>query len=404
MKVHSSFNQNISFKHLLKIPFAMFISLKNKNKELISEILNLPTDNFKAYYYQSQRAAFYDFLLYLKSKNPKKEIVVLPSYTCCVLVNAVLKAGLKVEFIDTKEDSLSYDPKRFQQKTNLISEQILAILIPSNFGESFDQEFVNKYKNNYSLILDLANTLTDFNLNDFQAVLLSFGSNKLLDSVYGGSLLVDSKLNFKSKVKHINLAFEIKSIFKVFNFIFFRRFLKSFLTKSIFYIFKNLNLFPRIISNSEKRFLTNQIQYAKSSKLLDPMLNKTLLDFKHSENSNKLKKLHASLSEYSLRDLKAKNSTCFYPILVDNPKELHSKLINQNIFTSIEWTFSQIVPLSARLENIQFKTEAYPNSLKLSKRLLLIPINNSLDYKSISNIIHIIFDHIHENKVTNNNR
>ncbi|MBT6294007.1 hypothetical protein HOJ01_04340, partial [bacterium] len=220
MKVYSSFNQNISYEHLLKIPFSMFISLKNKNKELISEILNLPINNFKAYYYKSQRSAFYDFLLYLKSKNPKKEIVVLPSYTCCVLVNAVLKAGLKVEFIDTKEDSLSYDPKRFQQKTNLISDQILAILIPSNFGESFNQEFVNKYKNNYSLILDLANTLTDFNFNDFQAVLLSFGSNKLLDSVYGGSLLVDSKLNFKSKVKHINLAFEIKSIFKVFNFIF----------------------------------------------------------------------------------------------------------------------------------------------------------------------------------------
>ena len=36
MKVYSSFNQNISYEHLLKIPFSMFISLKNKNKELIS--------------------------------------------------------------------------------------------------------------------------------------------------------------------------------------------------------------------------------------------------------------------------------------------------------------------------------------------------------------------------------
>ena len=33
--------------------------------------------------------------------------------------------------------------------------------------------------------------------------------------------------------------------------------------------------------------------------------------------------------------------------------------------------------------------------------MLLIPINNSLDFESISNIIHIIFDNIHANQISN---
>ena len=404
MKVHSSFNQNISLKHLMKGLFSSFESYKSENKELISDILNIPTNQFSENYYQSQRAAFYDFLLFLKTKEPLKDTVVLPSYTCCVLVNAVLKAGLNIEFVDTKKDSLNYDPQKLQQTINSKNNQILAILIPSNFGESFDQNLVNQYKSSHNLILDLANTFTNFNFEDFKAVLLSFGSNKLLDAIYGGALIIDTNIKFKSMVKKVNLSFELKALFKGFNFILFRMFLNSIFTKALFYIFKNLNLFPRVISRYEKDFEVQNINYFKPSKIFNGLLNQTLRDFKQSDNTSKFNKLHASLEKYSFRDLNVNNSTCFYPVLIKNPDVLHKKLKEQNISTSLEWSFTQIVPTSANLQNISFKPQNYPNSKSLSKNLLLIPINNSLDYKSISNIIHIIFDHIHENKVTNNQR
>tara|TARA_B100000700_G_C15037288_1_gene853421 strand:- start:314 stop:1528 length:1215 start_codon:yes stop_codon:yes gene_type:complete len=404
MKVHSSFNQNISAKHLLKGLFSSFKSYESQNKEMLSEILNIPTSQFSENYYQSQRAGFYDFLLFLKAKEPQKDIVVLPSYTCCVLVNAVLKAGLNIEFVDTKKDSLNYDIQKMQQTMDSKNNQILAVLIPSNFGESFDQDLVNQYKSTHNLILDLANTLTTFNFKDFKAVLLSFGSNKLLDAIYGGALIVDSNIKFKSTIKKVNLSFELKALFKAFNFVLLRKFLNSILTKALFYIFKNLNLFPRVISNYEKDFEVQNINYFKPSKIFNGLLNQTLRDFKHSENSTKLKKLHASLGEYSLKDIVLDNSTCFYPVLIKNPDLLYKKLKKQNFFISLEWTFSQIVPVSANTKIISFKPSSYPNSKNISKNLILIPINNSLDYKSISNIIHIIFDHIHENKVTNHQR
>ena len=78
-------------------------------------------------------------------------------------VNAVLKADLQVEFVDTKVNSLNYDTQKFQKVVDNQKDQILTILIPSNFGESFDINLVSQFKNQFNLILDSANTLTNFN-------------------------------------------------------------------------------------------------------------------------------------------------------------------------------------------------------------------------------------------------
>ena len=404
MPVYSTYNQNISKDHLKKFFLAGFKSLKPKNKELISKILNLSTNDFKIDYYQSQRAAFYDYLLFLKKQNPNKNKVILPSYTCCVLVNAVLKADLQVEFIDTKVNSLNYDTQKFQKVVDNQKDQILAILIPSNFGESFDINLVSQFKNQFNLILDSANTLTNFNLDDFKAVLLSFGSNKLLDCVFAGAIITHFNDEFKPSFTKKNLKFEFQSFFKIFNFLLFRKFLNTLVVKAIFKIFSNLNLFPRIISKNEKEFTYNQINYFRTSKFFDGLLNQTLIDFQNSNTKSKLHKLHSSLSTYTLQDFNPDNPTCFYPILVSNPKALFEKLKKQNIFVSLDWTNAQIVPKSAQAENINFNSQSFPNSLDLSQNLLLIPVNNSLDFKAISNTIHIIFDYIHENQVTNHKR
>jgi len=184
----------------------------------------------------------------------------------------------------------------------------------------------------------------------------------------------------------------------------FRKYLNSYIIKAIFKIFSNFNFFPRIISKNEKEFTYNQIQYFRTSKFFDGFLNQTLLDFQNSNTKSKLHKLHSSLSTYTLQDFNPDNPTCFYPILVSNPKALFEKLKKQNIFVSLDWTNAQIVPKSAQAENINFNSQSFPNSLDLSQNLLLIPVNNSLDFKAISNTIHIIFDYIHENQITNHQR
>lgn len=404
MNVYSSFNQNVKFKHLKNLTFGIFKNLKPENKQLLSKILNIPNDNFNIQYYQSQRAALFDILVDLKNKSQNKNIVILPSYTCCVVVNSVMKAGLKVQFIDTEKKSLNYDFKHFKKFADSNFQNILAALIPANFGESINQDLVDQYKQKFPLLLDLANTFPRFNFQDFYAVLLSFGSNKLIDSVFGGALLLPKNTKFSTSLKTTNIIFELKSIFKSFNFILLRPFLNNILIKGIFLIFKRLNFFPRIISPDEKHFNIQNINYFKATKILDSILNISLKTFLESKNIDKAKLLFASLDKVCLKHFDFQNSTCFFPISIKNPVLTHKKLKENQIQTSLEWTFSQIVPANLDLSLINFNSNMYPNSKDLSNKLLLIPINDSLDFKSISNTIHIIFETNHDNQISNYHR
>lgn len=399
MPVYSSFNQNISFKHFKNF-FKSFKKISSENKEILATILNLNSNQFQINYYQNQRAAFYDYLEFLKSQFPDKDTVMLPAYTCCVVVNAVLKANLKIQFIDTKPNSLNYNPKDLYQALN---SKVLAVLIPANFTESIDQDLVNKIKHEYNLILDLANTFPKFNFKDYKAVLLSFGSNKLIDAIYGGAILTDQNQAFLPQITDSQISYELKALVKGFLFISLRKILNFKLSKLIFFSFQKLHLFPLIITTQEKQFDYSNLIYFKASPILAYLLNQSLKDFKSLNHKQKIQMLEAELAKFSLSDSHSQNLSAFYPIQVPNPNSLQLLMQKNAIYLDTAWSFAQIVPKSADFKKINFQPQNYPNSKVLSNQLILIPINKSLDIPQISNIIHIIFQNIHEDTIANYN-
>jgi len=373
MSIHSGFNQNISFKHLFTNPFISYKTLEFKNKKLIQEIFNLQ-ESFKVNWYLNARSAFYDLLISLKKENPNKNQVIIPAHTCVVLINPILKAGLKPVFVDTQVKSFNYDVKNLESKLN---DKVLAVMIPCNFTESFDQELVDKLKNKYKLILDLANTISSFNFNDFHSVLLSFGSNKVLDSIAGGALISHESIHYSKEIKKL-LGKHFQMYFlKTLIFILTRKILNFKITK-VFFKFLSFVFFPKIVNKDEKNLKFQQVNFHKANTSLLSVINVTLQNYTAIKSHNTQIHTYLKSSISSKFQIKSsKNSiSCFFPIFIKNPQILFNSLKNKNQILSLDWSFSQIAPASSNVNSEIFDSKDFPNSKFNSDHLLIVPINN----------------------------
>ena len=387
MSIHSSFNQNISFKHLFTNPFKSYKTLEFKNKNLLQEIFNLQ-DSFHINWYLNARSAFYDVLISLKKENPNKNEVIIPAHTCVVLINPILKAGLKPVFVDTQLKSFNYEVEKLELKLN---EKVLAVMIPCNFTESFDQELVDKIKNQYNLILDLANTISNFSFTDFHSVLISFGSNKVLDSIAGGALISHDSIKYSKEIKRLLGKHFQMYYLKTLIFILTRKILNFKITKIIFK-FLSFVFFPKIVNKDEKNLKFQKVSYFKANTSLLSVINVTLKKFTDLKPHNS--EIHTYLKSSISPKFQIKNSknatSCFFPIFINNPKKLFKDLKNKNQILSLDWSFSQIAPSSSNISSEIFNSDDFPNSKFNSDHLLLVPINNSVKIKSLEPIISLI--------------
>ena len=397
MKVYSSFNQNLTFKNLFHNPLNFFSNLKLKNKDVVKEIFNINKE-FSINWYLNARSALFDYLIEIKSKEPNKDIVILPVHTCIVLVNAVLKAGLKVKFVDTKKNSFNYNPESFEGNFN---SKVLAVIIPANFGEDFDKSLVDKYKKKTNLILDLANSIQKFNFSDFSAVLLSFGSNKILDASVGGAIITHEKFSYSKKVKRLFKFSSDWYFFKTFNFLLLRKFVSNIFVKIYFQILKSLHLFPNIVSKNEKDLKFQKVKFYKSNQYLLLSINRTLKNYQkiYEFNQQVFSKLKFRLSKDILPEKVNNCMTAFFPVFVNDPQKLYQEALNQKIVLSKDWSDSLIVPSSCHLPDDFLQRDQYPNALQNSRKLILIPINFSVDPEDLETIIKLISKYKNENRI-----
>lgn len=148
----------------------------------------LLTDKIKQYFsfshvylVNSARTALY---LGLKSLNLSPAEVLYPDFTCQVVPEAIIKAGLK---------PIGYKLGKIEEK---ITPRTKALIIQHLFGIPDDMAFIARLCKKHQLILieDLAHSLGGTfrgkKLGSFgNMTVLSFGRDKIISSVFGGALL-----------------------------------------------------------------------------------------------------------------------------------------------------------------------------------------------------------------------
>ena len=139
--------------------------------------------------------------------------VLLQAFTCVAVPNAILWAGAKPVYVDIDE-SLNIDPGLMEKSIN---NKTKAIIVQHTFGIPAQINLIKQIAQKYNLVLieDCAHSLgaefAGVKVGKFgDAAVFSFGRDKVISSVFGGTATIKSKFkmqNSKLKKHHDKLRY-----------------------------------------------------------------------------------------------------------------------------------------------------------------------------------------------------
>jgi dTDP-4-amino-4,6-dideoxygalactose transaminase len=172
----------------------------NKFHNSLASLLNVGEDD--VFLMDSARSSFF---LALKALGLKKgSEVLLPGFTCIVVVNPVLWAGLKPVYVDISKKNFNCAVGDLLAK---VTNKTKVILVQHTFGDLVDvdalRDGLKKMKREDIVIIeDLAHVLSkDFELKGDLAI-ATFGYEKVISTIRGGALIVNSKFSKKNQKKN----------------------------------------------------------------------------------------------------------------------------------------------------------------------------------------------------------
>ncbi len=314
--------------------------------------------------------------------------VILPSFCCYSVLEAVLSAGCYPQFVEV-DDNLNIDPVDVKRKIN---NKTKAILVPHLFGKSAQILKLKKIaqKNNLFLIDDAAQSIGVRNNEKFLGTfgdmgILSFGPFKSLSGIGGGAVLTDNSDTFEKikeffkkrektddRLKPIKIL--LKSKFRKFSFFFFilvrsLKHVKAKKTQS----FDCASVIPQKMSFLEENFLLNQID--RLDKVIEKRSYLGRQFFKRVCSMKIIKPAFNSIESHGFLKFVIK-------IDIDRDKEdykLTESLLKHLLKRGIE-AEPVYVPLHIRTNSPQ----RLLNTEKLYSKLLCLPINSSMKERDLN--------------------
>ncbi len=342
------------------------------------------------------RSGLFSILKALKINN--KEIL-MPAYTCIVVPNAVVLSNNKPVFIDINK-------KNFNMELTKIKENIsknTKVIIPTHmYGYPMDIIAIRKIVGNNILIIEDAclGLLSEINNKKIGTLgdlaFFSFNISKQITTFDGGIVVTNNKEYFEKIKKYRNKKFK-KAPFKkklkilalllasplIYNNALYGL-IQKFRNKSSFFKrktkFENWNLNKINLPSDNFTFLTNlqakvgleQLkkieEILKKRKKIENYYNK----FISKQYTNK-SKIHKKINH------------SHYNLLVKNRSRVIHLFRKQRI--NIGTTFNYYIPNTKKYFNSNSK---FPNSKKISKKIINIPFYTNLNKKDLSKISKII--------------
>ncbi|MBU2542717.1 aminotransferase class I/II-fold pyridoxal phosphate-dependent enzyme [Patescibacteria group bacterium] len=337
--------------------------------------------------------------------------VLVQSYTCMVVSNAITWTGAKPIYIDIKND-FNMDP---DDLANKITDKSKVLIIQHTFGKSADLGKLVKiaHENNLKIIEDCAHsfgaTYQGKKLGTFgDLAMFSFGSDKVVSCVRGGGVVTNNEvmaIRLREFQNHLPLSRHLKVIQHLFHYIAFTKGKSLYnlgVGKWILGLSKKLNIMNRVIYNPEK--YGKQVLFYPS--LLPNSLATILLkQLKTFENVNKHRQEIARLYNNKINTHRASvysdnkkmvkpawsNDSVWlrYTLLVENPAKLHAQAKKQGIILG-NWYNQAIAPKDIDLQKSGYIPGSCPNAEKLSSQSINLPTNRHITTKDAERIIKIV--------------
>lgn len=320
-------------------------------------------------------------------------VVAINGFTCFAVYQAVISAGLKVEYLDIEKEELNFSP---EQLINTLRKnpQIKVVIIQNTLGYPAQVEEIATIckENKIILIEDLAHSVgAVYNnkpagqLGDFVA--LSFSQDKIIDTVSGGALIIRNK-KYQKDFSDSNL--KIKDVLKdrlypLFTYLI-RKTYPFGLGKTIHVILKMFNLLSKSMDNDSTPTTIASWYCNLAKEELDNL----------DGNLNRRKKIASIYSEnIDKRILSAKlvknisnSANLRFPIFVNNRASLVNFLKKQSIFISDIWYDAPIAP-KRYIPQTNYNHQC-PNAEKVSEMILNLPTHKNVSEKDAERISELI--------------
>lgn len=336
-------------------------------------------------------------------KNKDRQIVFMQGFACYAIEEAIVKAGLQPGFVDIAPSSVNLDInqiKKAQQKYGLP----VAIIVQHTFGVPTEMEPIRQWcsENNVALIDDLAQSYgaTDETNQELgtksDAIVCSFGRDKVVDAVTGGALVIINQNYFNaSDTKKISYqktqlqADILDSIYPILTALI-RNTYQLGLGKLIHAIARRTNILrsplfshyscpsiiPKKFENLALKNIYNLDDLARHRKKIAEIY------FRHLNGLEKIKIL------INLDQIK-RGANLRFSIWVKDPKAILEHLAKSSIFISDRW-YRSVIDCSSLDCDSKYQTGTCPNAEKLTNHVLQLPTHIQITEEIAEKIVKLI--------------
>jgi perosamine synthetase len=344
--------------------------------------------------------------------------IIMPSFTCLVVANAVFWTGAKAIYIDTAEEDFNFDLSQIESK---LSNKTKAILVQHTFGKKVDvnkiKEILERNKDKFEdnklpyIIEDWAHLLYRNQPIEGDLAFLTFGIEKMFSTIRGGAVITnDQIISDKIEIETEKLQeFPTKrTIIALLNPIFwwvdvplhkigYKRYT---LGAAVRMIWRKLGFLGIMIEKAENRSIKPEWYPAQLSPALARLGSNQLkkLD-KYNEHRNKIAAIYeAKLGFLSdSRDQKFLVPTTYirYPILLRSEEEKSNiweaaKAIKITLGAWYKTPLYATYVTDEAYKKLGFHFEMVPNTVKKCKTVLNLPTSINISQKRASELAEVL--------------
>lgn len=332
------------------------------------------------------------------------DLVFAQAFTCHAVETAIIESGAKAVFVDLASNSLNFSVKELDESLAKVGVP-RALVVQHTLGFPARMQQIRAWCNQHQVLLieDLAQAvgarIDGKPVGSWaDAVVLSFGRDKILDAVSGGACIIKNQAAANSLSSMKVQLLPVAKIDLLIDLLYPQL---TWLIRStdLIYVGKAVYKILRLLKilKSPVWTRTNQPQLLPSSlaALAELAWQELPTNLEHRKTIGKIYQTNLK-SELLLTNSQVEPNYLRFPILVERPQELIAALKKEKIYLSDRW-YRQPVDSGALCYSSHYQSGSCPQAEIASKNIVNLPTHQSIDRKAAARIIEIINRHQHAN-------
>jgi perosamine synthetase len=326
--------------------------------------------------------------------------VLTQALTCYAIEEAILRTGATPVFVDIEKDGLNLSMESLVTAHEKVQNP-KAVIIQNTLGVPADIRKIREWcdKNKLILIEDLAQSIGAVSdegklLGSYgDAIVLSFGRDKVIDAVSGGAVVFRKGVNHKLKLSGmVGLGSVIKDMvypiltWKI------RKAHRVLLGKMILRLFKNVGLMTSAVSSPTKTAAPMPAPHAWLALL---QLRKLDEGLKHRRKISEiyLNHLNSRVNILTNEQIVKRGTNLRIPFKMEDPNTLIKYLAQKNIYLADRWYRSPVDCGNLSVVSV-YKQGSCPNAEKLSKEIINLPTHINVKTGDAMRIVNAVNDYL----------